>query len=65
LEYFMQNPERVLTRSQLAEHVWDQHFDPFSNVIDVTVGHLRKKLIAHGHPNLIHAVRGLGYILKA
>jgi DNA-binding response OmpR family regulator len=65
LEYFMRNPERVLTRTQLAEHVWDQNFDPFSNVIDVTVNHLRKKIEAGGQPRLIHAVRSMGYILKA
>jgi len=65
LEYFMRNSERVLTRTQLAEHVWDQNFDPYSNVIDVTVGHLRKKIDASGQARLIHAVRGMGYILKA
>jgi DNA-binding response OmpR family regulator len=64
LEYFLHNPEQVLTRSQLAEHVWDRNFDPFSNVIDVTVGHLRKKIEAGDHARLIHAVRGMGYILK-
>jgi DNA-binding response OmpR family regulator len=65
LEYFMRNPERVLTRAQLAEHVWDKSFDPFSNVIDVTVGHLRKKIAVSSQSKLIHAVRGMGYILKA
>jgi DNA-binding response OmpR family regulator len=65
LDYFMRSPEQVLTRTQLAEHVWDQNFDPFSNVIDVSVSHLRKKIEVGGQPRLIHAVRGMGYILKA
>lgn len=64
LEYFLRNPERVVTRTQLAEHVWDQNFDPFSNVIDVTIGHLRRKIEAGGQPRLIHSLRGMGYILK-
>jgi DNA-binding response OmpR family regulator len=64
LEFFMRNPERVVTRSQLAEHVWDQFFDPLSNVIDVSVSHLRKKLEEHGGPRLLHSIRGMGYIMK-
>lgn len=64
LEFFMRNPERVVSRSQLAEHVWDQYFDPLSNVIDVSVSHLRKKLEADGAPRVLHAVRGMGYILS-
>jgi two-component system copper resistance phosphate regulon response regulator CusR len=65
LEYFLRNPERIISRSQLAEHVWDQHFDPLSNVIDVSISHLRKKLEANGESRLLHSVRGMGYILKA
>lgn len=65
LEFFMRNPERVISRSQLAEHVWDQYFDPLSNVIDVSVSHLRKKLEANGAPRVLHAVRGMGYILSS
>ncbi len=64
LEYFLRNPERVVSRSQLAEHVWDQYFDPLSNVIDVSVSHLRKKLEADGGSRLLHSIRGMGYILK-
>jgi heavy metal response regulator len=64
LEYFLRNPERVLTRSMISEHVWDFNFDSFTNVIDVYVNHLRNK-VDKGHPNkLIHTVRGAGYILK-
>lgn len=64
LEYFLRNPERVLTRSMISEHVWDFNFDNFTNVIDVYVNHLRNK-VDKGYPNkLIHTVRGAGYILK-
>jgi DNA-binding response OmpR family regulator len=64
LEFFLRNPERVVSRSQLAEHVWDQYFDPLSNVIDVSVSHLRKKTEADGGPRVLHSVRGMGYILS-
>lgn len=64
LEYFLRNPERVVSRSQLAEHVWDQYFDPMSNVIDVSISHLRKKLEVGDGRRLLHSVRGMGYILK-
>lgn len=64
LEYFLRNPERIIGRAQLAEHVWDQYFDPLSNVIDVSVSHLRKKLEAGGASRLLHSIRGMGYILK-
>ncbi|HEX8088162.1 MAG TPA: winged helix-turn-helix domain-containing protein, partial [Blastocatellia bacterium] len=64
LEYFLRNPERVVSRSQLAEHVWDQYFDPMSNVIDVSISHLRKKLEAENGRRVLHSVRGMGYILK-
>jgi DNA-binding response OmpR family regulator len=64
LEYFLRNPGRVISRSQLAEHVWDQYFDPLSNVIDVSVSHLRKKLETEGGARVLHSVRGMGYILK-
>jgi DNA-binding response OmpR family regulator len=64
LEYFLRNPGRVVSRSQLAEHVWDQYFDPMSNVIDVSISHLRKKLEAEGGARVLHSVRGMGYILK-
>ena len=64
LEFFMRNPERVLSRAQLAEHVWDQYFDPLTNVIDVSVSHLRKKIEAGGSSRVLHSVRGMGYILS-
>jgi DNA-binding response OmpR family regulator len=65
LEFFLRNPERVISRSQLAEHVWDQYFDPLSNVIDVSVSHLRKKIEIEGASRVLHSVRGMGYILSS
>jgi DNA-binding response OmpR family regulator len=64
LEFFLRNPERVLTRTSIAEHVWDQDFDSESNVVDVFVNVLRKKLEAGKERRLIHTVRGAGYVLK-
>ena len=63
LEYLLLRPEEVVRRTELLEKVWDLHFDPMSNVVDVHVGNLRKKLRALGDP-LIHTVRGVGYILQ-
>ncbi len=65
LEYFLRNPGRVLTRTMIAEHVWDYSFDPGTNVIDVYVNYLRKKIDAGRTPRLLHTVRGVGYVLKA
>jgi heavy metal response regulator len=64
LDYFMRNPGRVLTRTMIAEHVWDYDFDPMTNVIDVYVNYLRKKIDAGREPKLIHTVRGVGYVLQ-
>ena len=64
LDYFMRNPDRVLTRTMIAEHVWDYDFDSESNVIDVYVNYLRKKIESGREPNLIHTVRGVGYVMK-
>ena len=65
LEYLMRNGGRALTRAMIAEHVWDFHWDRLTNVIDVFVNHLRNKLESPGEPRLIHAVRGVGYIIRA
>jgi heavy metal response regulator len=65
LAYFMRNPGRVLTRTMISEHVWDYNFDTMTNVIDVYVNYLRKKIDAGREPKLIHTVRGVGYVLKA
>jgi heavy metal response regulator len=65
LEYFMRNPGRVLTRTMIVEHVWDYSFDSATNVIDVYVNYLRKKIDAGRERKLLHTVRGVGYVLKA
>ncbi len=64
LEYFLRNPGRVLTRTMIAEHVWDYSFDTSTNVIDVYVNYLRKKIDSNREPKLLHTVRGVGYVLK-
>ena len=64
LEYFLRNPNKVLTRTMIAEHVWDYTFDTDTNVIDVYVNHLRNKIDKDSSKKLIHTVRGIGYILK-
>jgi len=64
LDYFMRNPDRVLTRTMIAEHVWDYDFDTETNVIDVYVNYLRKKIDTDRDPRLIHTVRGVGYVMK-
>jgi DNA-binding response OmpR family regulator len=64
LEFFLRNPGRVLSRALIAQHVWGVDFDTFTNVIDVYVKYLRKKIDADFEPKLIHTVRGAGYVLK-
>ena len=64
LEYFMRNPEKVLTRTMISEHVWDYHFDSMTNVVDVYVNYLRKKIDKDFEPKLIHTIRGIGYMMK-
>jgi heavy metal response regulator len=64
LDYFMRHPGRVLTRTMIAEHVWDYSFDTSTNVIDVYVNYLRKKIDADHEPKLLQTVRGVGYVLK-
>ena len=63
LELFIRNPNRVLSRSMILSHVWELTFDPGSNVVDVYVGYLRRKLNRPDLPPLIHTVRGAGYRL--
>ena len=65
LEYFMRNPDEVLTRAMIGEQVWDFTWDRMTNVIDVYVNHLRKKLEEAGESRIIHAVRGAGYVLRS
>ena len=65
LEYFMRNAGRVLTRPMLAEHVWGLDFDSESNIVDVYVGYLRRKIDGASEPRLLHTVRGAGYVLRS
>jgi DNA-binding response OmpR family regulator len=65
LEYLVRRAEAIVTRDQLAEYVWGGDYDPFSNVADVYVGYVRRKLHAAVTSPLIHTVRGLGYMLKS
>ena len=65
LEYFMRNAGRILTRPMITEHVWGLDFDPESNVVDVYVGYLRRKIDGEGDRPLLRTVRGAGYTLKA
>jgi DNA-binding response OmpR family regulator len=65
LEFLVLNEGRVVGREQIAQHVWEDSFDPFSNIIDVYVKRLRDKLDSGCSPRLIHTRRGEGYILTA
>jgi two-component system copper resistance phosphate regulon response regulator CusR len=65
LEYLVRNSGRVMTRTLITEYAWDYHFDPGTNVVDVLINRLRKKVDQGFEPKLIHTVRGVGYVLKA
>jgi DNA-binding response OmpR family regulator len=65
LEYLMRNPDRVLTRAQISEHVWDINFDTSSNVIDVYISMLRRKIDKGFEKPLIHTIIGTGYLFGA
>ncbi|MEP2980338.1 MAG: response regulator transcription factor [Lentilitoribacter sp.] len=65
LEYLMNNAGQVVTRTMLLENVWDYHFDPQTNVIDVHISRLRSKIEKGFDGSLLHTIRGAGYILKA
>lgn len=64
LEYFMRHPHQVLSRSMIVEHVWDSDVEHLSNVIDVYIRYLRRKLCECGEPDVIQTIRGSGYQLK-
>src|SRR5262249_45657745 len=61
LHFFMRPPERVVTRSMLLDHCWDKGYQGVSNLVDVHVGRLRRKLDAPGGPPLLHTLRGAGF----
>jgi DNA-binding response OmpR family regulator len=65
LEYFMLQPEHVVRRTALLEKVWDLQFDPMSNVVDVHMANLRKKLQSGDRAPVLHTIRGVGYMLSA
>src|SRR5712664_2941672 len=63
LEYLVRNTGRIVGRAEIAEHVWDEHFDPFSNLIEVYINRLRRKIDAPKETPLLHTKRGAGYML--
>jgi two-component system copper resistance phosphate regulon response regulator CusR len=65
LEFLAERPDAVVGRAEIAEHVWDDSFDPFSNLIEVYVQRLRRKTESHGGSRLIYTRRGQGYVLTA
>ena len=65
LEYLMRNSERVVSKTMILEHIWDYHFDPQTNVVDVLVSRLRSKVDRDFSDKIIHTIRGIGYVLKA
>ena len=65
LEYLMRHEGRVMPRTLITEYAWDYHFDPGTNIVDVVITRLRKKIDHGREPKLIHTVRGVGYVVKA
>jgi two-component system, OmpR family, copper resistance phosphate regulon response regulator CusR len=63
LEYLMRNAGRPVTRTMVVEHVWNQGFEGLTNIVDVYINYLRSKINFGSHKNLIHTVRGVGYVL--
>jgi two-component system OmpR family response regulator len=64
LEFLLRNADRVVTRTMLLEAVWDFHFDPRTNIVETHMSRLRAKLAQGGAAELIHTLRGAGYILR-
>ncbi len=65
LEYLMRHAGRVMSRTLITEYAWDYHFDPGTNIVDVVINRLRKKVDSGHQTKLIHTVRGVGYVVKA
>lgn len=65
LEYLMRHAGRVMSRTLITEYAWGYHFDPGTNIVDVVINHLRKKIDASHSPKLIHTIRGVGYVIRA
>ncbi len=64
LEFLMRRPGEVITRTMISEKIFDYHFDPATNVVDVHVSHLRNKIDKDFEPKLLHTVKGVGYVLE-
>lgn len=64
LEYLMRHAGRVMSRTLITEYAWDYHFDPGTNIVDVVINRLRKKIDASFPTKLVHTVRGVGYVVK-
>jgi two-component system, OmpR family, response regulator len=64
LEYLMRHTGRVLSRTLITEYAWDYHFDPGTNIVDVVINRLRKKVDSGHEKKLVHTVRGVGYVVK-
>jgi DNA-binding response OmpR family regulator len=65
LEYLMRHAGRVMSRTLITEYAWGYHFDPGTNIVDVVINHLRKKVDVRSEKKLITTVRGVGYVIKA
>jgi len=64
LEYLMRHAGRVMSRTLITEYAWGYHFDPGTNIVDVVINHLRKKIDANTPHKLIHTIRGVGYVVR-
>ena len=64
LEYLMRHEGRVMSRTLITEYAWGYHFDPGTNIVDVVINHLRKKIDAEQERKLIPTVRGVGYVVR-
>nr|MBA3466410.1 response regulator transcription factor [Gemmatimonadaceae bacterium] len=64
LEYLMRHAGRVMSRTLITEYAWGYHFDPGTNIVDVVINHLRKKIDASNPLKLIHTIRGVGYVIR-
>ncbi|MDQ2932077.1 MAG: response regulator transcription factor, partial [Gemmatimonadota bacterium] len=65
LEYLMRHAGRVMSRTLITEYAWGYHFDPGTNIVDVVINHLRKKIDSAKPVKLIHTVRGVGYVVRS